>query len=232
MGTTRFPDGITTAVEGSNLETFILPDSSTAHVFFDDFTNFDSTLWSITLEGSSTISLLANASQGVLSLDAINNEQLASLQTEQPSFTMEVGKQMWAKARITLGDTTGPDKISWVFGLQVQNADPFISPDGIYIEKSVIPEQIEFKLPGMTPALTILDSSAFGSLVGDTTEVGFHFDGVDTVTAFADDVALAKVIITSALLSSDLALTVALNPVVPISALSIEVDYIFAAKER
>ncbi len=222
--TTRFPNGLTTASEVSTLETFILPDPSTAHVFFDDFKFFDSNLWVVTNVGTSAIFEDAQAITGEILMSATIATDRSTLQTIEPSFTLEVGKQLWAKARTILGNN--PDDVNWIFGLQIQNTDAFTLSDGIYINRANT-TGVFLDMVGMTPVQTTLDSSFFDT----TTEVAFHYDGIDKVTVFVNDIVIEEVTITSALLSSNLAVTAAYQANASTSN-RVDFDYLFVAKER
>lgn len=223
--TTNFPNGLTTADPNTTLGTFILPDYTKLHYFFDDFVNFDSSLWSFTNIGGGSLALDATLRSGALDFFGNVEDARSIVQTEQPTFTLEAGKQLWVKARVILDEA--PDEIDWIFGLQVPGTDAFTSPDGVYLER-LNNSSVFLETRGMTPIQTSLPVSSFSAV---TTDVGFHFDGIETLTVFVDDVSIKKVVITSALLSGALAITMA-HRTSSITPTEFDFDYIFFAKER
>ncbi len=82
--TTNFPNGISTADRGTELERLILPDPTQAHVYFNDFTTYVAGDWTITTTEGGTgnaSEALTNVAGGALLItndDADNDSVLVA----------------------------------------------------------------------------------------------------------------------------------------------------------
>lgn len=234
MGTSNAPDGITTAAKSENLGSFILPDSTKAHTYMEDFDYFNGTTteeWIIStveLGGGSASEALANADGGILLLtnDTNDNDSIAFSKVGE-SFLFEAGKQTWFKSRFSLSS----DLAIWVMGLQKTITTPGSATDGVYLSSG---DNVTNK------SLTSISTASGGSssvllttedFTGEFFTVGFHYDGVDKITGYINDVALGAINV------DNLTEVQTLTPQFLIqneSAASriMSLDYIMAAKER
>ena len=113
--TTNFPNGISTADRGTELERLILPDPTQAHVYFNDFTTYVAGDWTITTTEGGTgnaSEALTNVAGGALLItndDADNDSDEFQLAVE--SFKFASGKKSWFKTRFKVSDATQSDWI-------------------------------------------------------------------------------------------------------------------------
>lgn len=223
---TRFPNGLTTTEKASPLGEFILPDVTSAHVYFEDFDYYNAADWTVTSVGVST-EALADEDGGVLLLtNAAADDDSVFLDKVGESFLMASGKKVWFEARLKVSDATQSD---WVAGLQITDTTPLAVTDGIYFRKDDGDANIDF--------VVIKDST-------DTTETGvatnvddtyvrlsFYYDGKDKIRYYVDGVMQGSVATTN--LPDDEALTVSFGVQNGEAvAKTMSVDYILAAKER
>lgn len=139
MGVTHF-SGVTNATQGTTLGSYIAPDPSICHTWFDDFDDYTAGEWTITEAGTGTRAV-GNLDGGVLvvtngaSDDNANflqwsgNTAAATVET----FKWEAARSMWFKARCKISDATQSD---FVMGLQITDTSPLAVTDGLYFLKA------------------------------------------------------------------------------------------------
>lgn len=227
---TRYPNGVTNVLRTAATGMMGMPDPTKFHTFFDDFDRYVVGDWTITTTeagaGSAT-EALGNADGGVLVItndDADNDADF--FQKVGESFKFESGKKLWFKARFKVSDATQSD---FVMGLQITDTTPLAVSDGVYFQKDDGDANLDFHV---TKNATSTSASAVATVVSDTyLVVGFHYNGVDEVQYFVDDVQLGTSAVTN--LPDDEELTVSFGiqngeAVAKIMTL----DYVFVAKER
>lgn len=243
----RFPSGLSTAVKGSNLGNFGMPDPTQWHVFFDDFTRWvtdDSsvaryTITTIEAGAGSATETLNDELGGVLLLTNDNADNDSDfLQKIGESFVFTVGKAMLFKARFRVNDATQSD---WVMGLMVVDSTPLADggdgvTDGVFFQKDDGDTNIDFYVQkDITTGQLINTTIAFAPANNVYMTLGFWYDGNRTIRAYLND-ALVKTVDLSdnpAAFLPDTELTVSFgiqNGEAVIKTMSI--DYVFAALER
>ena len=146
--TTNFPNGISTADRGTELERLILPDPTQAHVYFNDFTTYVAGDWTITTTEGGTgnaSEALTNVAGGALLItndDADNDSDEFQLAVE--SFKFASGKKSWFKTRFKVSDATQSD---WIIGLCITDTTLIDAmSDGVYFKKDDGDASIDFAL--------------------------------------------------------------------------------------
>ena len=230
---TRFPNGLTNVDKNTSLGNYGAPDPTKFHTYFNDFNTFTAADWTITAvetgAGSATQSIL-DQDGGVLRVlnDDADNDYSA-LQVKGEQFLIEAGKELFFKARFNIASVnTNRMRI----GLHVTDSNPF---DGVT-------DSIVFRTNNSNANLSLESSKDSSGLIVSNiatltdnvdVTVAFKYDGIDTITYFVNDVLGGTFIPGSANLPDDEELTVSVaiqNGAA--SANSMEIDYIFVAKER
>lgn len=248
MGTpTRFPYGVTNVAKTNPLGSFIAPDPTLWHVFFDDFDTWVTdtssaakyTITTTEAGAGDASEALSDAKNGVLLLtnDAADNDA-DFLQKIGETFLPESGKKTIFKARFKYSDAT---QMEWHMGLMVTDTDPYSSTagdgvtDGIFFMKEDGSTDINFYVQknATTGQLT---TSAVATAAADTwVTLAFAFDGVRYVKVYVDDVCVKTVDLTTTLTTylPDTELTVSFGlKNGEAVAKTMSVDYIFCAEER
>lgn len=227
---TRFPNGLTTTTKNSPLGEFILPDMTTAHVYFEDFDYFAAANWIITTvedgAGAAT-EALADEDGGVLLItndDADDDSDFFNKDGE--SFLMAAGKQAWFSARLKVSDATQSD---WIMGLQITDTTPLAVTDGIFFRKDDGDTNIDFVVIKDSVATTVTGA---GTNADDTyVTLSFYYDGKSRIRYFVDGVMQGSTVTDN--LPDDEVLTVSFGiQNGEAVAKTMSVDYILAAKER
>lgn len=227
---TRFPNGLTTTKKNSPLGEFILPDMTSAHVYFEDFDYFAAADWTITTVEDGTgdaTEALADEDGGVLLItndDADDDSDFFNKVGE--SFLMEAGKKAWFEARLKVSDATQSD---WVMGLQITDTTPLDVSDGIFFRKDDGDANIDFVVEKGDTATT---ASAIAANADDTyVRLSFYYDGVGLIRYYVDGVMQGSLVDDN--LPDDEVLTVSFGIQNGTDAAkTMSVDYILAAKER
>jgi len=234
---TRLPNGISTAGTGETLANWGLPDPTTYHTFFDDFDNFEADQWVITTTeagaGDAT-EAISNADGGVLLVtnDAADNDaDFFQYSGDDASGVVETwkfvaGKKLWFKARLKVSDATQSD---FVIGLQITDTTPLAVTDGVYFRKDDGDANLDFVVIKDSTATT---QTAFSTAADDTWMVlGFYYNGVDKISVFKDDVAVASSVLTNLPDDEELTISFGIQNGEAV-AKTMSVDYIFVSKER
>ena len=236
MHTTNYPNGITTTEKISNLGQFILPDPSKAHVFFDDFENFTEALWHVEKDTTGDVDhLTTGVANGVIQLETITTADGVLVQSivdnilfvDQTSAVP--GPPISFKTRMSLTDVD--TTLRWLTGIYNNTTDivPVTLQPGAY-----------FQGVGTTLSFMVLDGS--GGVIevplslsipsDEYFTLGFVFDGLGVYRLFFNDVMFDSIIHPEAFTDITLSPTVAISEPTGSAQQTIEVDYIFAAKER
>lgn len=224
--TTRFPNGITTTTEHSTFGEFILPDQTKAHVYFNDFDDYNAADWTVTEVGTATQALADGDGGLLLVTNSAADDDSSFNQKVGASFLMEFGKKSWFEAKFQVNDAIQSDI---VIGLQIADTTPLDVTDGIFFLKSDGANTVDFIVEKDSVATT---TASVATLVNDTDiRLGFYYDGINKITIFVDGVEVAASITTSLPDDEVLAVTFGLQNGEAASK-TMTIDYIQAAKER
>ena len=196
----RYTKGVTTADQGETLGQFVLPDPTKTYGYFNDFFQYAATDWVLsTVEagaGSATEAISDTATGGGLLLtNAAGSGDHDFLQlskdggtNDSETFLFSTGKKAWFKTRFQVSDG---DKTVVFAGLYIVNTDPqnAAPTDGVYFKSNLgVVSFIEVKNSVSTTESAI-------ATVGDATDIdlGYYWDGVDTISIFVNDVFKASV---------------------------------------
>ncbi len=230
MSTTRFPTGVTNIAKESTLGMMGQPDPTKYNTFFDDFHRFNSADWTITTTeagaGSAT-EALTDGDGGILLItnDNADNDN-DFFQKLGESFRFAAGKKMWFKARFKVSDATQSD---FVIGLQITDTSPLAVTDGVYFMKDDGDANLDFHI---TKDSTSTSATAISTVSNDTyLSVGFHYNGVDEMQYFVDDVKIGTSAVTNLPNDEDLTISFGLQNG-EAAAKTMSLDYILVVKER
>ena len=226
----NYPNGVTTRPDSDPFFDFILPDPTTAHVYFNDFDTYVAGDWTITTTEAGTGSAteaLTDADGGVLLItNAAGDNDLDFFNKVGESFLMAAGKQAWFRARFKVSDATQSD---WVMGLQITDTTMLAVSDGIFFQKDDGDANIDFHVEKDGTASTALAIATNADATN--VELAFHYNGIDAVTYFVDGVRIGSLAVTN--LPDDEELTIAFGlQNGEAVAKTMSIDYILAAKER
>ena len=232
--TTNFPNGITNADRGTELERLILPDPTQAHVYFNDFTTYVAGDWTITTTEGGTgnaSEALTNVAGGALLItndDADNDSDEFQLAVE--SFKFASGKKSWFKTRFKVSDATQSD---WIIGLCITDTTLIDAmSDGVYFKKDDGDASIDFALE-LNGSAT--EASGIATQSDDTfVTLGWYFDGDTTngIKYYVDGTHKGtQTTMTNLCTDEELAVSFALQNGAA-AAKTMTLDYIYAAQER
>ncbi len=142
-GTTNLPSGITNVVgpNQTTLGSYVAPDPTRCHTWFDDFDDYVAAEWTITETGSGTRAV-GNEDGGILVItNATSDNDKNALQwsgatngSTVETFKWAATQSMWFKARLKLLEVTQTDLF---IGLYTTNTDPVSGVvDGLYFSKT------------------------------------------------------------------------------------------------
>lgn len=229
MGTpTRYPNGVTNVRATSPTGKLTEPDQSQIHTYFNDFDTYAAGDWTVTAVGTSTAAL-TNGDGGILLLTTgATSSNSESLQKVGESFSFELGKPMWFKARFKVSTLA----TVMVAGLQVTDTTPEDVTDGIYFLSADATGVVTIYC--RKNATTGSTSAVAGQLVADTyTEFAWYWDGKDNVTFWQDGVAKGTLTSVAANYLPDTTTTPSFAVrTTSANARTMSLDYIYAAKQR
>lgn len=224
---TRFPPGVTNVEKNSVAGMYGLPYQASWHTYFDDFDTYTAGNWTVTNAASGTVAL-TDADGGVL---LVTNNTGATdsitLQKVGESFLLEAGKPAIFSARIKASEATNS---ALVIGLCITDTTPADATDGIFFSKA--DDATAITALCRKNATTGSTSATVGTLTTNFMELGWHYDGVSTVTVWVDG-AVAGTLDGSSAYLPDTELT----PTIffqngSAGAKNLQVDYLFASKRR
>lgn len=230
MGTTHFPNGVTTSGANQTLGNYGAPDPTAWHTFFNDFDTYAAGDWVITtteLGAGSATETLEDVDGGALLVtnDAADND-LDFFQSTVESFLFATNKKLIFKARFRVSDATQSD---FVVGLQKTDTTMLDVTDGVFFQKDDGDTNLDFHVEKNNTA-TI--ATAIHTMVDATfVTVGFYYNGVDAIDYFINDVQTGTSIVTNLPDDEELTISFGIQNGEAV-AKTMSVDYIFVAKER
>ncbi len=226
----RFPGGITNAVQHTTLSGFGAMDPTKYHVYWNDFDTFAVADWTITTTeagaGDAT-EALTDEDGGVLLItnDAADNDA-DFFQKVGESFLFVAGKKLWFKARLKTSNATQTDI---VMGLQITDTTPLAVTDGVYFIKADDAATVDFVVVKNSTATT---ASAIATMANATWVIlGFYYNGVDEISYYVDDVKLGTSAVTNLVDDEEMTVSFGIQNG-SANARTLSVDYVFCAKER
>lgn len=223
MTTTRVPNGITTSSPNGLLGDFILPSPLSVHMFMDDFDFFDMTDdWNINVIGSGTVQLSADDG-GVLEIVNSSSDNDSLFVNKNSSFLIEPGKKVWFEGLFSVNEAVQSD---FIMGLNGLDGTPLVTNFAAYFRKDDETDIVNFVTNQFSPE-TI---TPIGPILADTfTRLGYFFDG-ERFNIFVDDVFVTQAT-SGPLPLSTMGVSFGIQNGAA-SSTRMDVDYIFAAKER
>jgi hypothetical protein len=228
--TTGIPSGVTNAVLGSALETYIGMDPSTVHQYFNDFDIYTVGDWTPTAtQVGVPTNAIAAGNGGILSLaNSTTSADLDQLTLKAATFAFIAGQQVWFKARFQIADATNS---SIILGLQNLNTNAFAATDGVWFSKIATSTTMSAVVAASSTSTT---SSAPSNLtVANATwaNVGFYYDGA-AMNLYFNDTSTGNVSVANLpAASTNLAVTIAVKNGTA-AGQTLLLDYIMAAAER
>jgi len=233
--TTRFPNGINNAILPSAFEEMGQLDPSRFHNYFNDFNKFNDGVpadWVVTTVeagAGSASEVITDEDGGVLLItndDADNDSD--ALQLVNETFKFEAGKKLFFKTRFKLADEF---ETRLIMGLQIRDTTPFVVTDGVFFNKGSGTSNLQFVVEKDSSfSITLKPHPA---LFDDTyTELAFFYNGKDQITAYQDDQIIGAPLATTNLPDDEeLTISFAIQNA-EAAAKTMDIDYIFVAKER
>jgi hypothetical protein len=223
--TTNYPNGVTNAAVGSALQTYILPDPTSAHTYFNDFDVFTAADWTVTETQAGATQAIANGNGGWLALvNSAANNDLNAIQALNTTFAFTAGKALWFKCRFKLSNATNAAAI---IGLQVIDTTPLAVTDGVFFSKPAASTTLSLVVEKTSTATT----TTAGTMADDTfVEAGFHYDGSNSVFVYFNGNRVASSAVTN-LPTVGLCVSIAVANGTA-AANTMTVDYYLASAER
>ena len=222
---TRFAQGMTNTFPDDPMYMFQQPDPSWAHTYFNDFDQYVSGDWTVTVVGSGSNALAAGDGGWLVSTNSAANNDATWTQSKVASFAIVAGQQAWFKARFKISDAT---KSAFVMGFQDVTTTPLTIANGMLFSKALATTAVL--------ANVALSSAATTSGTIATMDTGFHqaaiyYDGRSGVQFWWD----CNRVYTAA--TTNLPVGTALVPSFGIKngegvAKTMTVDYILASTQR
>lgn len=194
MGVTHF-SGVTNATQGTALGSYIAPDPSICHTWFDDFDDYTAGEWTITETGTGTRAI-GNADGGILVVtNAAADDDANFLQWSGntaagtvETYRWAANRSMWFKARLKVSDATQSDL---VIGLQITDTTPLAVTDGLYFLKADGSAVLSFYATKNSTSSTVTTAT----LVDDTYfTVGFFWDAaLGKMQVFYNDTVVGEI---------------------------------------
>lgn len=236
----RYKDGVTNVVAGDTFGQFLELDPTKIISGFEDFMPYTAADWvkTATSVGGGT-SAAAQSDTGVggkvIITTAANEDDSLWLQRSHDGGTNDleawqftVGKKAWFKCKFQSNEAEQQDFILGVHKVQTDPIDA-APTDGIWFQMDDGDENIDFHIVKNS---VYTSASAIGTISDDTdVELGFYWDGVDTITYFVNDV--KKGTLSSGTLPNDEYMAVSFGTQNGAAAAkTMTVDYIGAWMER
>jgi len=248
MTTTNFPNGVTNATEGTTLGSLIMPDPTSAHVFFNDFDEYmapyaAATTPAVAVPGDFVISgatpgtvACTSADGGVLTITNDNTDAHSTFVqwggktgTVLGTFAFDPALSMWCKSRFKISEAT---KCSFMVGMAAVDTTPLDDANGLFWLKAAASTTLQFKAVKTSTAT----ATNVGTLADNTyVTVGFHYSAETGIfRLFFNDNYVATTVLTNVpATSTNLALTLgALNGTSQGTGATLSADYFMIAKQR
>jgi hypothetical protein len=233
MATTNLIDGVTNVANTTALGSYIMPDPTSAHTWFDDFDDYVAAEWVISETGSGTRAV-GNLDGGVLVVTNAGTENDCNwLQWSGSTnaavvetFKFESEKPLWMKARFKVSVAAANDVM---IGLYITDTDPIGGvTDGVYFRSVDGSGAMSLVVEKNSTETT----TAAGTLANDTyVTVGFYYDGGSTISVYWNDVRVGSSVTTNLPDDEELAVSFGIqNGEGAAGVLSL--DYLFVSKSR
>ncbi len=232
MTTTNFIDGLTNVAESTTLGTYIAPDPTQVHTWFDDFDDYTAAQWTITETGSGTRAV-GNLNNGILVVtNAAADDDANFLQWSgnTNAATVETwkfvsGKPLWFKSRFKISDATQSDL---VLGLAITDTTPLAVSDGVYFLKADGSTTLNLLVTKNSTSTT----TAAATLADDTyVTVGFVYDGASRIDIYLNDVRVGSSVTTNLPDDEELTITFGIQNGEAVAKI-LSLDYIFVSAAR
>jgi hypothetical protein len=231
---TRLPNGVSTNTPDQTLANFGMPDPTEFHVYFDDFDDYLAANWVRTATGTGTTVVNTQADGGLLltTNSAANNDAVFYQWSENAAagtaetWQFVAGKKLWFKTRLKVSDV---NLSAFVIGLQVTDTTPLAVSDGVYFLKSSGSTDLTFTVIASSAGTTTTISNQLANNTFVT--LGYYYNGVDKVSIFINDAAVASSVTTNLPTTPTLTISHGVQNGEAV-AKTMSVDYIFVAKER
>lgn len=227
---TRYENGVTNRPVSDIFNSLKTMDPTRYHQYFEDFDYYTAADWTVTEIGAGGTQALIDGDGGILRIttDALDDDAVA-MQKVGESFLLEVGKKAFFKSRLRVAK---PLESDFLIGLQVTDTTPFDATDGIYFQKDDGDANVDIicrqnaTTGSITAVVTTVEANTF-------LELAWFYDGVDRLYYGYNGVVVGYLTVTSATFLPDTELTVSFSfRNGEAGATTMDVDYIFAAKER
>lgn len=227
-----FDTGFTNRPRTDLMSMFSGPDPTQWHVYFNDFDNYVAGDWTVTETNGDITQALTAGDGGALLLSnrASSDDDLCALQLIQESFKFVLGKQLLFKARFKTA--AGATQIDWVMGLQITDSAPLDVTDGVYFQKDDGDTNVDFHVEKNASAHNKTNVAALATWDTSYHTVAFYYDGVSAIQYAFDDVTLGSVAVTNMPDDEDLTVSFAVQNGDGTTAQTMQIDYLFVAKQR
>lgn len=239
---TLYPNGVSNAAPGSFGAGVPMLWPPQYYSFFDDFDTYKAGAgldWLATVVGTTPTAVVDDALGGQLLItNAATDDSSYSAQwlggqaTVVEAFQFVPGKELWFAARFQISDAVQSDLL---IGLAITDTTPLDASDGVFFLKNDGSAVLTLVEKIATP---LTATANLGLTLANATwyEIGFHYNGFDTVRAFSRDSGLASwssigSVGVSALPTTELTPTFHFQNGEAV-AKTARIDYIFAAQER
>lgn len=228
MATTNLPNGVTNVEEYKGLGTYLAPDPSRVHQWFDDFDSYTAGNWTVTETQAGATQAIVDADGGVLALvNSAADNDLNQIQWAKETFRLAANKQTWIKARFKVSNATESDVL---VGLYITDTSPVASKpsDGFYFQKLDGSTSLTFEC-GVNSTYT---STTVATMANDTyVVVAAYYNGYDRIELYLNDQKVATSVATNLCTDEDLAVSLAVQNG-DANARTLSVDYLLVSEER
>lgn len=228
MATTNLPNGVTNVEEYKGLGTYLAPDPSRVHQWFDDFDSYTAGNWTVTKTQVGATQAIVDADGGVLALvNSAADNDLNQIQWAKETFRLAANKQTWIKARFKVSNATESDVL---VGLYITDTSPVASKpsDGFYFQKLDGSTSLTFEC-GVNSTYT---STTVATMANDTyVVVAAYYNGYDRIELYLNDQKVATSVATNLCTDEDLAVSLAVQNG-DANARTLSVDYLLVSEER
>jgi len=236
----RYSNGVTNAPAGDTLASFIAMDPTKVVVFFDDFAPFTGTEWvqtAVSIGSGTSAAAQSDTYIGgaVVITNAGNEDDGLFLQRSHDGGTndleiwrIQTTKKAWFKAKFQGNDL---DQTDFMVGIHIADTTPIAGAptDGMWFQSDDEDGNLDIHCVKNSVDTT---AAAIATMTDATdVEVGFYWDGVDTIHYFVDDE--EKGTLSAGTIPNDEYMAISFGcQNGEATANTMTVDYIFAAMER
>lgn len=222
---TNFGNGVTNRPDNSLFQAMAQLDPTRHHNYMEDFDYYLAADWVVTEVGVAT-QLLLDGDGGILQITNAGADDNSSFQQKVgESFLIEASRKAYFRARMQLDLVTESD---FVMGLQITDTTPLAVTDGIWFQSDDGDASLDIH---HAAASVVTEDLAIATLVDATfLTMEWYWDGISRFYYGVDGVPLG-------FLEPAAFTTVELTPSFGVQngeavAKVMDVDYVFAAKER